>query len=98
MGPIEIIEGGQRFYKDGRIVAGADYWAWCWAQETGSVCHTFFAKWNAEGVRAGPIRNSRMLSEGRPDICAPFPGGAGTADMVAKATRAGVQIWMTTDS
>lgn len=41
---------------------------------------------------AGARRNARMLAEGRPDLVVSFPGGAGTADMVRRARRAGVAV------
>jgi hypothetical protein len=33
-----------------------------------------------------------MLDEGKPDLVIAFPGGRGTADMVKKARRAGVEV------
>lgn len=41
---------------------------------------------------AGPIRNSRMLREGKPDLVLAFPGHGGTADMVKQAGEAGVGV------
>ena len=41
---------------------------------------------------AGPRRNQRMLIEGKPDLVVEFPGGSGTADMVRRAKRAGVEV------
>ena len=35
---------------------------------------------------------ARMLEEGRPDLVIAFPGGRGTADLVARARRAGVEV------
>lgn len=48
--------------------------------------------WRKLGKKAGPIRNSRMLDEGKPDICVAFPGGDGTADMVRKCIKAKVPV------
>jgi hypothetical protein len=48
------------------------------------------ADWNKHGKAAGPIRNAKMLKDHRPTVVVHFPGGAGTADMVAKAKAAGV--------
>jgi len=49
----------------------------------------------SDGVRydakAGIRRNTRML-EWKPDIVVSFPGGDGTADMVAQARAAGVEV------
>jgi hypothetical protein len=72
---------------------GADALAGAWAAERGIECVPFPADWNGDGRRAaGPIRNSRMLAEGKPDIVVAFPGGNGTADMVRKAEAAGVRV------
>jgi predicted Rossmann-fold nucleotide-binding protein len=38
------------------------------------------------------VRNRQMLTEGRPDLVVAFPGGKGTANMVALARKAGVEI------
>ena len=38
------------------------------------------------------MRNARMLAEGKPDLVVAFPGGRGTADMVAQARKAGVRV------
>jgi hypothetical protein len=53
------------------------------------------ALWDDEpagwGKSAGPIRNSAMLIL-EPDMAIAFPGGAGTADMVAKLKKAHVPV------
>lgn len=74
-----IIEGGAR---------GADRWAYQWADSSGVDTATFEADWENQGSFAGPMRNKRMLEEGRPDLVIAFPGGRGTADMVRKARKA----------
>jgi hypothetical protein len=82
--PIElVIQGGAR---------GVDSVAHAWAVARGIPCDTYPADWAAHGRRAGPIRNARMLAEGRPDLVVAFPGGPGTADMVRQAERAGVRV------
>lgn len=78
-----IIQGG---------AAGTDQLAREWARSRGVSDRTFRADWIKYGKGAGPIRNQRMLDEGKPDICIAFPGGAGTADMVRRAKAAGVEI------
>lgn len=45
-----------------------------------------------EGKAAGPIRNQRMLDDGKPDRVLAFPGGRGTANMVKLAKAAGVPV------
>lgn len=44
-------------------------------------------------ARAGSRRNQRMIDEGRPDAGVQFPGGDGTADMVARLKRAKIPAW-----
>ena len=50
------------------------------------------ADWKKYGRGAGPIRNQQMLDEGKPNLVVAFPGGRGTADMVARAKKAGVKV------
>lgn len=40
----------------------------------------------------GPIRNSKMLLDGKPTLVVAFAGRRGTADMVQKARAAGVEV------
>lgn len=77
-----IIQGG---------APGADHMAAKFGEWIGVPVQTFKADW-ALGKKAGPIRNERMLREGKPDLVVAFEGGAGTADMVSKATAAGVRV------
>ena len=71
---------------------GADRLAGFWARERGIGNLKFDADWKRDGLAAGPIRNQRMLDEGRPDLVLAFPGGAGTADMVRRAKQAVVRV------
>ena len=43
------------------------------------------------GHCGGPKRNQMMLDQ-KPDIVLAFPGGRGTADMIARAEQAGVEV------
>jgi YspA, cpYpsA-related SLOG family len=70
---------------------GADTFARRWAHDRGVACHTFEANWKAHGKAAGILRNEYMLRVGRPDIAVVFPGGRGTADMVARLRWANVK-------
>ncbi len=79
----EIIQGGAN---------GADRLAKEYAIRNHIQCREFPADWKNDGRAAGPIRNSRMLAEGKPDLVVAFKGGRGTADMVSKAERAGVTV------
>lgn len=71
---------------------GADALAAEWAIKHDITCASYAADWRTQGRAAGPIRNSLMLREGKPDVVVAFPGGRGTADMMAKARAAGVQV------
>jgi hypothetical protein len=83
MRPIAIIHGGAR---------GADALADRWAKARHVAIEEFRADWKMYGRAAGPMRNARMIDEGRPDLLVAFAGGAGTRDMVRQARAAGVQV------
>ena len=78
-----IIEGGAR---------GADFMARKFAEWAGIKVLSFPADWDKHGRAAGPLRNQRMLDEGKPDLVVAFAGGRGTADMVNRARQAGVRV------
>lgn len=71
---------------------GADTMAAKFAEWAGIPTAAFPADWKQHGKAAGSIRNSVMLNESTPDLVVAFEGGSGTADMVAKARRAGVEV------
>lgn len=76
---------------------GADSEAMIWAQcerTNGRVIKhaPFAADWHAHGRAAGPIRNQRMIDEGKPDLVVAFPGGKGTSDMTKRARDAGIEV------
>lgn len=70
---------------------GADTLAGRWATEHGRAVETYPADWKTHGKAAGHTRNRQMLVEGRPDCCVAFPGGRGTANMVAQALSSGIK-------
>jgi len=78
-----LIHGGAR---------GADRAADEWAVVSWVVVEEYKADWKNDGRAAGPIRNQRMLDLGKPDLVIAFPGGRGTADMVKRARKAGVEV------
>jgi len=80
--PSVIIQGG---------APGADRLAAKWADINGVPLVTYPALWH-QGKKAGPIRNAFMLADSRADLVVAFPGGNGTADMIAKAEAAGVTV------
>lgn len=70
---------------------GADNLAERAAGSLGLVTEPHPADWERLGRRAGPVGNAEMLATGV-DLVIAFPGGRGTADMVARARRAGVPV------
>lgn len=84
--------------SDGDVVIhgaarGVDTQAMIAAQTLPGVKHLpFAAEWHKHGRAAGPIRNRRMLDEGKPDLVVSFPGGRGTANMVTQAIDAGIPV------
>ena len=78
-----VIAGGAR---------GADTLAVEWARSRGVAYDVYMADWKGLGRKAGPIRNQRMLIEGKPDLVVAFPGGKGTAGMVALSRNAGIEV------
>lgn len=59
----------------------------------------FPADWDLHGKAAGPIRNQRMLAEGKPDVVyafvdKPLAESRGTADMVRRAQNAGLAVYV----
>lgn len=83
-----IIHGGQR---------GADTMAENWCKDMEVDCLRVPGKFTTLGKKAGPIRNNRMIKRWmRPDFVVAFPGGKGTANMVAQASTMGIEVLMIT--
>jgi len=74
------------------MARGADSLGCGWAETNWCPVLEFPADWRRDGRAAGPIRNQKMLDEGKPDVVVAFPGGRGTADMVQRSRRAGVEV------
>jgi len=71
---------------------GVDSHAQCWAIER-RVSHTvYYADWDGWGNQAGPLRNRKMIIEGKPDICVLFSGGRGTGNMRKQCRKFGIEI------
>ena len=88
LGPDDcLVEGG---------APGADTISGVCADMRGIPHCTFRANWMFYGRAAGLIRNGWMLRFGRPDRVVAFhsniAASKGTADMVARARRAGVKV------
>jgi hypothetical protein len=72
---------------------GADRLCASWAERHAIPVERFPADWDRHGKRAGHLRNQQMIDEGKPDAAVAFPGGRGTADMVARLTAQGIPVW-----
>jgi hypothetical protein len=72
---------------------GADSMAVIWAADHAVSLQPFPADWKQHGRAAGPIRNQQMIDKGKPDAVVSFPGGRGTADMMRRASSAGIMVW-----
>jgi predicted RecB family endonuclease len=83
--PTVVIEGEAR---------GADRIAREVADNLGIEVERYPALWKTQGRAAGPIRNRRMLVEGKPDLVLAFhdslADSKGTKNMVTAAQKAGV--------
>jgi len=71
---------------------GADSLAIRFAHEYGTNLECYPADWESYGKAAGFIRNQQMLDDGKPDRVVAFPGGRGTADMIRRSHKAGVEV------
>ncbi len=80
---LTIIQGGAH---------GADQMAREWCQSRGVAYENYPANWEVEGKAAGPIRNQRMIDDGKPDRVIAFPGGKGTRDMIRRAQAAKLPV------
>lgn len=85
---------------------GADSFAGAWyggAEDGIHAIHThvtherYPALWELQGKAAGPMRNTRMLVDGKPDVVIAFhnnlENSKGTKHMVNIAKRAGVPVY-----
>jgi hypothetical protein len=63
-----------------------------WATNRLVTRQRFNADWATHGKMAGWLRNQQMLDEGKPDLVVAFSGGRGTADMVRRTKKAGVEL------
>ncbi|NWH07870.1 MAG: DUF2493 domain-containing protein [Alphaproteobacteria bacterium] len=79
-----IVNGGAR---------GADLFSSQWARERGVALARYQAFPSASGRKqAFCDLNRQMLAEHTPDLVLAFPGGAVTADLVARAEEAGIPV------
>jgi hypothetical protein len=103
--PIDVVVGGfAAVYGAAKVTVihgaarGADSMAASAAHRHGLDCEDYPADWATHGKAAGPIRNQRMLDEGRPEVVVAFTDdlatSKGTADMVRRAQAAGVPVYV----
>ena len=71
--------------------SGADQLAAEWAELRSVEALSCPPDWRRYGRGAGPMRNRQMLKE-RPALLVAFPGGSGTADMIAVAIKAHIAV------
>lgn len=86
-----LLEIGATYIIHG-MAAGADDLADNWAHANHVNVMPFPADWGTFGKAAGPIRNAKMLRDGKPQLVVAFPGGKGTANMIAQAKAAGIPV------
>ena len=72
--------------------SGADTLARNFAHFMAIPVESYPADWDKYKKAAGPIRNTKMLKEGKPEIVIAFPGGRGTADMIKQARESYVPV------
>lgn len=75
----------------GACPTGLDATVAKWCAENDVIQEPHPAKWSLYGKAAGPMRNQEMADAGA-DECLAWPGGRGTADMVARAEVAGIRV------
>ena len=83
-GPITLVIHG--------AAKGADACAQSWAYLRHVKDKPFRADWQKYKKAAGPIRNLRMIEEGKPDLALAFPGGPGTADCLRQLQEHKINI------
>jgi len=77
----------------GRDPQSVDGLAHAFALSAGIMTTAVPALWGRYGDAAGPMRNRRMLELFDVAAVLAFPGGHGTADMIALAEAVGIPVW-----
>ena len=96
----QVIEDLKAYYNIRTVIEGeangADLLARRQALRQGVDVIAFPANWKKYGKAAGPIRNQRMLADGKPDLVIAFHDNIiqskGTRHMVETAQRADVPV------
>ncbi|NHB78571.1 DUF2493 domain-containing protein [Rhodobacter calidifons] len=63
-----------------------------WARRQGLHVIRYPPNWQLHGRRAEGLRNAFMLADSRPDLMLALPGGADTADLIARARGIGLPV------
>lgn len=71
---------------------GADTLAAEYAHRERRRVAVYRANWKRFGKRAGPMRNAKMLEDGKPDIVIAFADGRGTENMISLALAVGIPV------
>lgn len=78
--------------------SGADTIAQAYADYFKIPCKSYPALWKDHGRGAGPIRNQRMLDEGKPSLVLAFhddiKSSKGTRDMVSKSMKISIPVML----
>lgn len=83
--------GGDGFIL-GDCKTGVDYEAWQRLLKTEYPFERYQADWGGLGLKAGPMRNGRMVADA--DALAAFHGGKGTADCTEQAKKKPIPIFV----
>lgn len=89
--PIDVVVGGfAAVYGAANVTVihgaarGADSMAASAAHRHGIDCEDYPAAWATDGKAAGPIRNQRMLDEGKPEVVVAFSDDLATSRCVVR--------------
>lgn len=102
---VEVVIEGENgsFYWQGKVKVvsiGADLMSRVAAERLSIPVLPFPALWRHYGLKAGPIRNQQMLTEGKPTLVLAFhpfiENSKGTKNMVQIAQRAGIPVQIIT--
>lgn len=89
---LQCMPVGRRMCIVHGCASGADKLADHWAKSWKAPVFRVPAEWGRFDKGAGHIRNQQMLDWLPIDRVLAFPGGKGTADMVARAHKANIQV------
>ena len=73
---------------------GAESMALDWAESHGIEFKEFFADYQGHDPAGFRLRNQRMIEHGAPNMVIAFPGGRITRDIVRRARRLAIDVYM----